>query len=412
MAQPTITSVVPSGGAAAGGTSVLIVGTAFTGATAVNFGSAKATSFSVVSDTQITATSPAGAGSVAVTVTTGGGTSAVTAGSQFAYTADAAPAWDPGLANQFANGLLNMLQTATSPDALEAQSIVLRRMALEGDVIPSRVQAPTKISEIGGYVNLLESLHQPEMLSQTLAGILGVAGPNPAPGWTSSVPLAMVPVANDRPPGAAQKTIPLTFFVRSDFVSAMQAALNYLHQRGCSLPVAASPSIRLPAAAPGATPPADILPYLGRTLDLVLAAALNDPATDPLLLDRPSGTTGPFGIAANVISAASVAVTPANYDALKCTSSACSTVALTNTSLVEVAPVLAQAGFYTVEPLAQPANSNDGAWAHFTNITGLVTGTTKLGDELGLLYDSNAIANSVFAGFLDWVWNGTTFADA
>ena len=412
MAQPTITSVVPSTGSADGGTSVLIVGTALTGATAVNFGSVKAASFAVVSDTQIAATTPGGTGSVGVTVTTGGGSSAPTAGSQFSYAVPATPAWDPATTNQFAAGLLNMLQTATSPDAIEAQNIVLRRMALEGDVVPSRVQAPRNITEIGGYVNLLTTLHQPEMLDQSLAGIMGVAGPNPPMGWTASAPLAFVSIANDRPAGPAQRTIPLTFFVRSDFVTEMQTALTFLRSRGCALPIAGQPAMRLPAASAGATMPADALPYVGRTLDLVLAAALKDPTADPLLLARPSGSTGAFAVYANVLSAASIAVTPANYDGRACNATACSTVPLTNQAIVDVATPLAGAGFYPADPLPQPANASDGAWAHFTNVTGLVSGKTRLGDELALLYDSNEIANSVFAASLDWVWNGTAFASA
>lgn len=85
---------------------------------------------------------------------------------------------------------------------------------------------------------------------------------------------------------------------------------------------------------------------------------------------------------------------------------------LASQSLVDVGPVLANARFYPGTPLAQPANAADAAWAHFTNVTGLVAGTTKLGDELGLLYDAPTIAGSVFAGALDWVWNGTAFAAA
>ena len=52
----------------AGGTSVVITGTGFTGATAVKFGSTVASSYTVNSATQITATSPAGsAGTVDIT---------------------------------------------------------------------------------------------------------------------------------------------------------------------------------------------------------------------------------------------------------------------------------------------------------------------------------------------------------
>jgi hypothetical protein len=70
--------------------SVIVTGTGFTGASAVDFGSTAATSFTVNSFTQLTAVSPAGgAGTVDVTVTTLSGTSAISAADQFTY--EAAP---------------------------------------------------------------------------------------------------------------------------------------------------------------------------------------------------------------------------------------------------------------------------------------------------------------------------------
>ncbi len=82
----TVTSVTPTSGSTAGGTSVTITGTNFTGATAVRFGTTSATTFTVGSDTSITATSPAGtAGTVNVTVTTPSATSATSAGDLFTY---------------------------------------------------------------------------------------------------------------------------------------------------------------------------------------------------------------------------------------------------------------------------------------------------------------------------------------
>ncbi|MFL6116906.1 MAG: IPT/TIG domain-containing protein [Catenulispora sp.] len=75
-AVPTLTSLTPNQGTVAGGTSVTLAGTHFVSATAVKFGGVAATSFTVVSDTQITAVAPAGtAGPVTATVTTVGGTS-------------------------------------------------------------------------------------------------------------------------------------------------------------------------------------------------------------------------------------------------------------------------------------------------------------------------------------------------
>ncbi len=86
VAAPTTTSVTPNSGPTAGGTSVVIQGTAFTGATAVSFGGSPATGVVVNSATQITAVSPAGsAGTVSVSVTTPGGTG--TLSNAFVYVA-------------------------------------------------------------------------------------------------------------------------------------------------------------------------------------------------------------------------------------------------------------------------------------------------------------------------------------
>ena len=83
---PTVTSISPTGGPVAGGTTVTITGTGFTGVTAVKFGTAAATSYTVVSATSITAVSPVGtAGTVDITVTTPGGTSATSAADKFTY---------------------------------------------------------------------------------------------------------------------------------------------------------------------------------------------------------------------------------------------------------------------------------------------------------------------------------------
>ena len=82
---PTVNSLKPSNGPAAGGNTIAIVGSNFTGATAVNFGSTPATSFSVVSSGQINAVVPAGSGAIDVTVTTPGGTSPTVSGDIYKY---------------------------------------------------------------------------------------------------------------------------------------------------------------------------------------------------------------------------------------------------------------------------------------------------------------------------------------
>jgi hypothetical protein len=83
---PTVTSLDPNNGPAAGGNNVVITGTNFTGAMSVMFG-AKSASFVVSSSTKITAAAPSGTlgTTVDVTVTTPAGTSATSAASKYIY---------------------------------------------------------------------------------------------------------------------------------------------------------------------------------------------------------------------------------------------------------------------------------------------------------------------------------------
>lgn len=93
------------------------------------------------------------------------------------------PVLDAGM-----QALVDIVKAANTTDAMQAQAILLRRLALQGDVTGSRVPPPQNITEIGGYLNYLENLNQPEMRAQALAGILGVAGPNPPLGWQTTMP--------------------------------------------------------------------------------------------------------------------------------------------------------------------------------------------------------------------------------
>jgi hypothetical protein len=82
---PAVTSIDPTRGPSAGGTSVTIAGCNFTTATGVSFGTNAATSFHINSDTSITAVSPPGKGTVDVVVTGPGGHSASNSASEFTY---------------------------------------------------------------------------------------------------------------------------------------------------------------------------------------------------------------------------------------------------------------------------------------------------------------------------------------
>ncbi len=85
-AVPTVSSTIPALGPTAGGTTVTLTGSGFSGATAVQFGAAGPASFTVESPTTVVATSPAYgmAGPVNVTITTPGGT---TGAGSFTYLA-------------------------------------------------------------------------------------------------------------------------------------------------------------------------------------------------------------------------------------------------------------------------------------------------------------------------------------
>lgn len=86
MAAPTVSSVSPSYGGAAGGDSVTITGTNFTAATAVKFGTTNAAAYTVVGATSITATTPAGTPGLAhVYVTNADGTNTAAAADYYEF---------------------------------------------------------------------------------------------------------------------------------------------------------------------------------------------------------------------------------------------------------------------------------------------------------------------------------------
>jgi YVTN family beta-propeller protein len=89
LGAPVVSQVSPSAGLVAGGASVNVIGSGFTGATAVSFGGVPAASFVVNGDNSITATTPpaAAAGVVDVSVTNSLGVSALTPADRFTYLA-------------------------------------------------------------------------------------------------------------------------------------------------------------------------------------------------------------------------------------------------------------------------------------------------------------------------------------
>lgn len=92
---PTVTSMLPSAGSTAGGTSVEVFGSGFAGSSpvsAVYFGATQAASYTVDSDSEITAVTPAeSAGTVDITVRNSAGASPTTGADQFTFAAPANP---------------------------------------------------------------------------------------------------------------------------------------------------------------------------------------------------------------------------------------------------------------------------------------------------------------------------------
>lgn len=76
-----------------------------------------------------------------------------------------------------------LLEKELSDDMLKVKLQILKRIANESDVKPSRIPAPMNITEVGGYINLLRKLDKEQqqqnaaytrMLEQTLTSILGL----------------------------------------------------------------------------------------------------------------------------------------------------------------------------------------------------------------------------------------------
>jgi hypothetical protein len=312
------------------------------------------------------------------------------------------------------DALVELMRAGARPDVLEAQRLLLQRLANQGDVFPSRIPLPRNITEVGGYLNLLERAGQFDMRLSAVAGALGVAGPAAAAGsLTGAVPVGLVDVVNDRPAGPVQPSIPPLLTMRADFHAPFLVARQVLHASGCLLPLRA-PRATLPASQPGATPTgldaSAVLATLGRTLEVFPDTVLIDPAVDALAIARAeTPATDPFRLVANELDGGTL-VTEASWVAKRASSSTIVDDPPAPRRFLDVAPIMQAAGWVHPEPLAAPASRTDrGTLVRFVNLTGLVAGESTLGAELELLYTPAAIGRSAFAPVLEWRWDGTTF---
>jgi hypothetical protein len=307
------------------------------------------------------------------------------------------------------DALTRILDSAVAPDVLQAQQLILQRLAATGDLFPSRIPPPRNITEVGGYLNLVAD--DLVLSAQVLASALGVAGAHPGAGFRPSLPsLYLRSIPNDRPQGPAQASKPVSIQVRSDVADAFVAAVGVLHRLGCRLPVLAA--VRpLPPVAHGVPAPDDLLQYVGRVLELVPAAALVAPEDDPLAVGQ-NDADGPQLVVARQLDDAAPdagSVSDGPWTLWTCDTDACTTSDVTG-AYVPLAPVLNDAGWYQIETLTAPTSLTEpGDWHRWTNTTGLAAGVSTIGDELRLLYGPGELSASSLRERLDWVWDGTAF---
>ena len=103
-------------------------------------------------------------------------------------------------------------------------------------------------------------------------------------------------------------------------------------------------------------------------------------------------------------------VTNESWDSWKCTTASCARDTGTR-KLLPLTPILNAAGWYQPDAIVPPSSlTSGGNWAHWTNITGLVAGSSQFGDELKLIYTPDQIAASSLRDRLHWVWDGAKFA--
>ncbi|MFA3916407.1 hypothetical protein [Ruegeria hyattellae] len=312
-----------------------------------------------------------------------------------------------------AQAIISILETTNSPAIQRAREVIAHRLAISGDVAPSRIPPPRNITEVGGYLNLLTEYDEVEQRSRMIAAALGIAGPQinlPQPG--ALPPLSFVTRAQVRPVGPQQASFPLDFSLRSDFIEAFDTALVGIAARGGAMPVQ-SALRNLPLA--GGMAPADgpaQIDLIGRLLRLAPTAALRDPAVDPLSITRPDAG-GAFQVMARVIdpAATDAGTIPAeDWASWQCDAAQCSEVT-SNDARFDLTPILNAAGWHQPSALSNPTTVTDaGNWSVWHNITGLVPGETRFGDELNLLYPAEAILTSPVFAQLDFVWTGSEFA--
>jgi hypothetical protein len=256
-ASPYVAGVAPAAGPVAGGTSVTITGSGFTGATAVRFGTAAASSFVVNSVTQITAVAPAeAAGSVDVTVTTSLATSTTSPADQFTYLA--APA-------------VTRLSPVVGPLSGGTSVTITGTNFTAATVVDFGTIAATIISETATQIVATSPVEAAGTVAVTVTGPGGASGTSPADRFTyAAVPFiaGVIPAAGALA-GGTSVTITGTGFSGATVIDFGSAAGTITSDSATQI-VATSPAgtagtVDVTVVAPGGTSvtsPADQFTYM------------------------------------------------------------------------------------------------------------------------------------------------------
>ena len=304
--------------------------------------------------------------------------------------------------------LTDVIRGATSPEIQQAQAMLLRRLAMQGDVIPSRLPAPRNITEVGGYVNLLTTLHEEAMRTAMLGAALGLASaPLDDLAGGTVPPMRLTSIPNQRPDGVAGAAVPLAVQVRQDLAPTLVAALSDLKAAGGSLPLWSPPSALPPRGSPARSP----LPFLGREIEVAPSVVGIDAEHDPVVLGRTTADAEPGYRLALRVAPGTAGATTATWTGLQWDEAGGAYVehALGDVELLPIETVLAPTAFAAHRTAPAPSGRDDRAWARLTAVGGLVPGSSTLGEELALLWAKEQIASSAFTGRLSATWSGTAF---
>lgn len=308
--------------------------------------------------------------------------------------------------------LTEVIKGATSPEIQQAQAMLLRRLATQGDVIPSRIPAPLNITEVGGYLNLLERLGENQMRRDMLGSTLGLATGSLEASIGSAVPpLRLTAVATHRPAGAVGAAVPLSVAVREDLVPSLVAALVDVAAAGGQLPLW-SPPVALPAPTGGTGGPPDPLPFLGRQVWVAPSAATADPENDPVVLGRATSDVAPGYRLGIRVADGTPGATTEQWTGLAWDPVGMGFVErdLGSVPMLPIETALAATVFVARRVPVAPSGRGDYCWATLTATAGLLPGASRLGDELALVWSGDDIRTSAFAPHLDALWDGTRFA--